>query len=309
MTELGLPRNYVTQEKARVQSEKDVSVDKMRSLLELAFKRLRVDKVFRSKALLNGIVVELVTNCAHQYDFWTQNWWMAPNEVLPHGRVYSAIGVNGMEPSAHYCPDINAAVFFNTEYYGQCKSWTLGLAAAILEKKFNTHSLHAACVDVNGKGVAMIAPTGTGKTTQAFKLFKLPEAKILGDDWLYVEHAQFEEKAQLIGRQPEKSLYMRTEIEEVEPWIRPIFEKISMENVVVERGQGECHALYCEGWCYHCFGNSRAMVKREDLLGAEKVADETILKLVVLLEETTLAQRKLFFPPKKLFKFSEQAST
>lgn len=119
MSALALPRNYITKEKARVKSDKNVAIDKMESLLEMAIKKLRVGKVFRSKALLNGIVVELVTNCAHQYDFWAQNWWNAPSEVLPHGIVYSAVGVEGMEPSASYCPEQNTAIFFNTEYYTQ----------------------------------------------------------------------------------------------------------------------------------------------------------------------------------------------
>ncbi|MFX1521210.1 MAG: hypothetical protein ACFFCD_14955 [Promethearchaeota archaeon] len=294
-----LPRNYITKEKARVKSDKNISVEKLESLLEIAYRNYISSRVFRSKALLNGIIIELVTNSAHQYDFWLRNWWVAPDEVLPHGIIYSVYGVEGMDPAAYYCPERYTAVFVNTEYYGQCKSWALGIAAIILEKQFNTHSLHSACVDVDGKGVAIIAPTGTGKSTQAFKLFKRPNAKILGDDWLYIKHPLPGEDKPLIGRQPEKSLYMRTDAEENEPWLRDIFDKSPVENVEIVEGQGECMAEDCEGWCYHCFGNSRAIIKREDLLGPEKVADETIVSLVVLLRRDKVNPAEVWLNPQE----------
>ncbi len=294
-----LPRNYFTKEKSRVQSDKKISVDKLESLIEIAHKEYLNSGVFRSKALLNGIVVELITNSAHQYDFWLRNWWSAPDEVLPHGIIYSVYGVEDMDSFAYYCPERYTAVFVNTEYYGQAKSWALGIAAIILEKQFNTHSLHSACVDVGGKGVAIIAPTGTGKSTQAFKLFQRPDAKILGDDWLYIKHPLPGEDNLLIGRQPEKSLYMRTDIEETETWMREIFDKSPVENVEIVEGEDECVADDCDGWCYHCFGNSRAMIKREDLLGPDKVGDETVVRLVVLLRRDKVNPAEVWLSPKE----------
>ena len=294
-----LPRNYITKEKSRVQSDKKISVYKLESLIEIAHKKYQNTRVFRSKALLNGIVVELITNSAHQYDFWLRNWWPAPEEVLPHGIIYSVYGVEDLDHFAYYCPERYTAVFVNTEYYGQAKSWALGIAAIILEKQFNTHSLHSACVDVGGKGVAIIAPTGTGKSTQAFRLFKRPDTKILGDDWLYIKHPLLGKDNSLIGRQPEKSLYMRTDIEETEIWMREIFDKSPVENVEIVEDEGECVADDCDGWCYHCFGNSRAMVQREDLLGPEKVGDETIVRLVVLLRRDKVNPAEVWLSPKE----------
>lgn len=91
------------------------------------------------------------------------------------------------------------------------------MSAAILEKR-GTHSIHGACVEVAGKGVIIIAPKGTGKTTQAFKLLMRPDGRIAGDDWVYIRFPKrTNRKMPLIGTQSEKSLYMRTENEADQP--------------------------------------------------------------------------------------------
>ena len=210
--------NCATASTSRAKSEKNVPKAKFLELRDLAERRLRASESFRSRANLNGVTVEFWGNSRHQFDFWKLNW----NETSSHdidGRIFSANGVPGFEPSAYYCPETNESVFFNTEYYGQCKSWALGMAAAVLEEKHNTHSIHGACVDVGGKGVIIVAPTGTGKTTQAFRLMQLPNGRIVGDDWVYIDHDEGDKLGYLVGRQPEKSLYMRTETQLREDWL------------------------------------------------------------------------------------------
>ncbi len=176
--------NYITSSTARVKSDKNVPRAKFETLKAIAEKKLHEAPAVRSKANLNGVTVEFYGNSKHQKDFWKLNWKEAPDSSHPDARIYSAYGVEGHEPTAYYCPETHESVFFNTEYYGQCKSWALGMAAAIMEEKRNTHSIHGACVDVSGKGVIIVAPTGTGKTTQAFKLMELPGGRIVGDDWV-----------------------------------------------------------------------------------------------------------------------------
>ena len=160
--------NYITQSRARVKGNKNTPAGEFIPLLGKAKAVLRASGAKTLGANLNGVVEELITNSEHQADFWTNNWWSADKKVLPHARIYSAIGVDGLEPSAYYCPELHTALFLNTEYYGQCKSWALGMAAAILEKNFNTLSIHGATALYKGKGVVIIAPTGTGKTTHSF---------------------------------------------------------------------------------------------------------------------------------------------
>jgi len=301
--------NYLTSSTSRVKSDKNVTKARFSELRATAEKQLAVGASYRSKANLNSVTVEFWGNSKHQYDFWKLNWWDADPERPPDARIFSAFGVNGVEPSAYYCPETNESVFFNTEYYGQCKSWALGMAAAVLEDKRNTHSIHGACVDVNGKGVIIVAPTGTGKTTQSFKLMELSDGRIVGDDWVYIDHNEGRRLGYLIGRQPEKSLYMRTETQLTKSWLRKTFDESKCENVVVRKNdceftegstgcrlnRGTC--VFDEGmeWCYYAFGNSRALVPRQNLLGPSKIADEAKIKLLVLLQrdETSPAEARL----------------
>ena len=289
--------NYVTASTSRARSDKNVSRERFEKLKHRAVEALESVKSFRSRANLNGVIVEFWGNSRHQYDFWRLNWKEALPSSLPDARIISAFGIEGVEPSAYYCPETHESIFFNTEYYGQCKSWALGTAAAVLEQEKNTHSIHGACVDVEGSGVIIVAPTGTGKTTQAFKLMELPGGRMVGDDWVYINHTEGRQLGYLLGRQPEKSLYMRTETQLAKPWLREIFDESKCENVVTRKeacefteGLTGCRlsrsdCVFDKGlsWCYYAFGNSRALVPREKLFGADKVTDQARIKVLVLL--------------------------
>ena len=289
--------NYITASTSRVKSDKNVPEDKFEKLKATAETKLEQDGATRSKADLNGVTVELYGNSKHQQDFWRLNWNKAESTSQVDARIYSAFDVEGEEPSAYYCPETHESVFFNTEYYGQCKSWALGMAAAIMEEKRNTHSIHGACVDVSGRGVIIVAPTGTGKTTQAFKLMELPGGRIVGDDWVYIDHNEGEKLGHLIGRQPERSLYMRTETQMSKPWLRKLFDESKCENITTNKENCEftegpvgcklthSKCVFEDGLdsCYYAFGNSRALVPRERLYGPGKVTDQATIRLLVLL--------------------------
>jgi hypothetical protein len=287
--------NYITASQGRVASTKDLTPAKLDEILAKVKPHLTKDSTYEWDANINGIIVKLVTNSLHQYEFWSQNWWPGPNNdsVLPHGKIYSVHNVPNMETHAYYCPERQTAVFVNTEYYGQCKSWALGLACHILEQKYNTHSIHGACAEIDGKGVVIIAPTGTGKTTQVNKLFQHARGRVVGDDWIYIKHPENIDQIAspiLEVTQPERSLYVRTENAKEEKWLQPIFDRCMLENVITdaaacEHQPGETCGIKDEGnsKCYWGFGNSRALIPREWMAGKEKVGDKANLKLIVLL--------------------------
>jgi hypothetical protein len=292
--------NYSTSSRARVTGDKACPPGRFNSLLEQAEARLAATGFQSMSADLNGISVELTTNSRHQADFWAANWWPARKGALPDARIHSVLGVEGLEPSAYYCPQLRSALFVNTEYYGQCKSWALGMAAAILEQRHSTLSIHGATALFRGKGVVIIAPTGTGKTTHAFKLFQDREGKICGDDWAYVKFPDGEEgkrPGHLVARQPERALYMRSESQKEQEWLRGVFDRSMNENVTTAKedcehtlGPARCsltnrRCVFDDGWgwCHYSFGNSRVLVRREEILGPEKVVDEVPIDLVVLL--------------------------
>ncbi len=313
--------NYVTASQGRVGSTKDLGPAQLESLLARVTPVLTKDTTYVWDANINGIVVRLVTNSRHQYDFWVQNWWPGPNDesVLPHGVIYSVTGVPDEPVHAYYCPSRYAAVFVNTEYYGQCKSWALGVAAHILEERFHTHSIHGACADVDGKGVVVIAPTGTGKTTQVNKLFQHARGRVVGDDWVYIKHPPNVDALPnpiLEVTQPERSLYVRTENAHEEPWLRSVFDRCMLENVVTDAANchhkpGEACAIRDHGdvKCYWGFGNSRAMLPREWMAGPEKVGDKTTMKLMVLLRRDNESPAEVSLNPDEAIKILREGKT
>lgn len=288
--------NYTTESRARVKGDKSTPKSEFLPLLERAKSTLAKTGSASHKADLNGVTVELSTNSKHQAEFWSQNWWKASESADPKARICSVIGMEGIEPSAYYCPELRTALFANTEYYGQCKSWALGIAAAVLEREANTLSIHGATALYKEKGVVIVAPTGTGKTTQSFKIFLNDEGKICGDDWAYVRFP-LTPKEPLVARQPERALYVRSESQKEQGWLRDVFDKSMNENVTMRKDEceypkgtdgcsltgGRCVFDDGKHWCYYAFGNSRVLVKREDILGPEKVVDEVPINLVVLL--------------------------
>lgn len=290
--------NFHTASQGRVDSTKDMTSRAMQAKLDEVLPHLHFSQTFRRIANIDGILVELITNSRHQYDFWCENWHPASGHVRPHGTIYSINNVPGHDAHAFYCPTTDTALFVNTEYYGQCKSWALGLAAVILERKFNTHSIHGAAAEVAGKGIVLIAPTGTGKTTQVNRLMQHPKGMVIGDDWVYIGHPTgLGDDDKLEVYQPEVSLYVRTENAENEPWLVPVFDRCKVENVVSTRGacenpsclEGDCMFEQGYDYCYWGFGNSRALLPRDWMMGPAKVKDTTPIDLIVLLRRDEAA--------------------
>ncbi|MDG6911204.1 MAG: hypothetical protein JRN18_02520 [Nitrososphaerota archaeon] len=312
----GALNNYITKSRARVKGDKKTSASEFSRLLVLARPVLSEQTTRSLKADLNGVVIELETNSDHQAEFWETNWAKADPSAPAKAKIYSAMGVEGVEPSAYYCPDLKSALFLNTEYYGQCKSWALGIAAAVLERESDTLSIHGATALYRDKGVVIIAPTGTGKTTQAFQIFMDAAGKICGDDWAYVRFPNPVPKTPsrpLVARQPERALYMRSESQKEQGWLREVFDRSMGENITSSKeecefpeGEAGCsvthqRCVFNDGkkWCYYAFGNSRVLVKREDLLGPGKVVDEVPVNLVVLLRRDDHSPAEVRLAPKE----------
>jgi len=149
-------------------------------------------------AIIHGVRVRMFTNSEHHCDFWVHNWFSPEEwkqatgketEERPVVIVYALTGVEGEQPAAYYNRDASEIIFFNTSYYGQLKSWTLGAVGRVLAEEYGIHSIHGACVAFNGRAILYIAPTGTGKSTSSYGLTSYPGARFHSDDWVYVRHA------------------------------------------------------------------------------------------------------------------------
>jgi hypothetical protein len=133
------------------------------------------------------------------------------------------------------------AFVFNIDYYGWIKSVALAVAGDMLEDQHRIHSVHGASLDINGLGVTLIAPSGTGKTTHSWGLLRAEGARLVSDDWFYVR---------LSNRPPlafgsEKNCYVDADIAKVWGEYRGLVEKAVFDkqgravvNVRFIAGQG-----------------------------------------------------------------------
>lgn len=262
--------NVHTQVKARVPSDTNLTKREMDPLVERAEGLLPYDHLYMWNASIDGVVVQLRTNNFHLIDFWIDNWFPAPLEdIHPHGVMYAVTGVAGMEPHAYYCTQTHTAVFFNSDYYGQCKSWALGMVADFMEMQRNVHSIHGALVDIGGCGVAFIAPTGTGKSTHSYGLvLSLPQARIHSDDWFYVAYQGGKERGRATAYISERQFYLRTDLAANFPRMAELLDRCKLENV---------------GQTYDEVPNSRAMLDPRWIGGEECFVHVTRVRAVVLL--------------------------
>jgi hypothetical protein len=260
--------NYTTNVKGRVKADKEISVEERNKLVKMAEDKLDSGfEIYHWNANIHGIIVKLKTDSFHLYDFWVENWFSAPrtHTVMPHGLIYAVNGVPGYEPSAYYNHETRTAIFVNTEYYGQCKSWALGIAADILETQHNVHSIHGSCAVVYGKGIVLIAPTGTGKSTHTWGLMQLPDGKIHSDDWIFTTY----KKGLAMADISERKFYLRTDMVTSFPNLEPMLRRSRCENVKDDD--------------FTSFGNSRALLDPEWIAGPDKFVERAVVKSVVLL--------------------------
>jgi hypothetical protein len=239
------------------------------------------------QAVIGGMPVFLQTNSHHAGNFWSRNWFLTDRAAVEEaGRRYDIpcvkmwCAIERRDPDsagAYYCAETNECVFWNTDYYGQMKSWALG-AAGVELARFDIHSIHGAVVDVSGRGVLIIAPTGTGKSTYTQLLAHIGRfdpryrGHINSDDWVYVKDG--------VATPSERHIYVRTnavhdDVAEAEMpadmrELKRIFDRHPAENVPVRGGARR----------YSEVPNSRCMI---DPGALAPVTYATPIDLVVLL--------------------------
>jgi hypothetical protein len=285
--------NYITTTRRRVESS--IVGKNERDELVARAERVLGNESLGWKASIDGFCMQLFTNSNHLDEFWRENWFSMPREVKSHGRLYAVVDPTLEEgkPHAFYNPDTKTAVIFNTEYYGQVKSWALGVACDIAEDQHDIHSIHGSCVEVDGKGIVLIAPTGTGKSTHSYALLNMEGARLHSDDWVYVRFIGGE-KGRASADISERKFYIRTNIARVFPEIRPLLDRCKLENVIPLspeeaeklRSQGisedEMRVLTSDPYIAHEY--SRAMLDPLWIAGPEKFVDTTRAMKVILLK-------------------------
>ncbi len=139
------------------------------------------------KANLSGTCIKLLTNVEEFKEMWEDNFKSMNEDIRPHGRIF-ALETKGEEPRVLYEPISKTCFLLDYNYYGYVKSLALAVSGDFLEEYHSIHSrhsVHGAAVDYKGVGTAIIAPSGVGKTTQAYGLILEEDVRLIADDWFY----------------------------------------------------------------------------------------------------------------------------
>jgi len=294
-------QNFMTHPRKMTETDTAITVEERDALVQEAEAALPYDRYFEWNANINGIIIQLRTNVPHLYDFWVENWYPAQleSDLEPHGIIYAVDGVPGRKPYAYYNPEMKTAVLFNTTYYGQVRSWALGMVAHISQRLLDVHGVRAACLDYDGRGLALIGPKGLGRGSVFFRLLEDDRARFLTNDWTFVRYRGHE----AVADSPERKFYFKTGIAQALPRYARIFDRSKCENVVTTRAdwtnikelEDECPLDLGEPYCYWGSTDSRALVDPAWIRGAQGYVKRSRLQAVVLLtyEPNTPAVEKL----------------
>jgi aspartate/methionine/tyrosine aminotransferase len=282
-------QNVMTHPKGMTEAETGISVEERDALVQEAEAALPYDRYFEWNANINGIIIQLRTNVPHLYDFWVENWYPAQleSDLEPHGIIYAVDGVPGRTPYAYYNPDMKTAILFNTSYYGQVRSWALGMVAHASERLLDVHGVRAACIDYTGDGLALIGPKGMKRGSTFFRLLEDDACRFLTNDWVFVRYRGDE----AIADAPERKFYFKTSIVKSISRYARTFDRSKCENVVTNRADwsnmkdldDECPLDLGEPYCYWGSTDSRAMVDPAWIGGQQKYVKRSRLKTIALL--------------------------
>lgn len=230
-----------------------ISTEEKDELMEKYGERL----LYGEKADIYGCCIKLLTDIKYVKERWEESFYPMSAHVRSHGRLI-VTNEEKAEQKVLYDPLSKTAFLFNIDYYGWVKSLALSVASDILEDNHGINSVHGACVDIDGKGVCLIAPPGAGKTTHTYGLLRLKGIRVVSDDWFFVrltgDHA--------FAFASEKNFYIQADIAEIWGEYQKLVEKAEFDS----RG--------------------RAVVNVRWVVGKGKILPMTTLRKAILLKRS-----------------------
>jgi hypothetical protein len=249
-----------------------ITPDKKDELLE----ELKEKVFYEKKAELAGACIKLNTDNHDFKDMWEDNFKQMSDYIRPHGRVFALSDEGGFR--VLYEPISKTCFIFNSDYYGWIKSLALAVAGDFLEEYVSIHSrysVHGAAIDFKGRGVSIIAPSGTGKTTHSYGLLLRRGSRLVSDDWYYTRILG----EIVIARASERNCYIREDIASIFPEFEILVETKKLDN----RG--------------------RAVADIRHVLGVSRAKDETVIEKVIFLKRDPDDEPYFTLSPKEALDF------
>ncbi len=230
---------------------KMMSIEEKDMLMEKYGERL----LYEERADIYGCCIKLLTDIKYVKERWEESFYPMSAHVRSHGRLIVTNEEN-LEQQVFYDPLSKTAFLINIDYYGWVKSLALSVASDILEDNHGINSAHGACVDVDGKGVCLIAPSGTGKTTHTYGLLRIEGVRAVSDDWFFVRFMG----GQAVAFASEKNFYIQADIANVWDEYQKLVEKAEFDS------------------------KGRAVVNVRWVVGKGKILPMTTIKKAILLK-------------------------
>jgi hypothetical protein len=222
---------------------------------EALYRQYESRLLYTNKADVYGCCIKLLTEIERVKNEWEDNFFTMGENTRSHGRLIVLQEPN--QPlNVKYDPYTKTAFLTNVDYYGWIKSIALAVAGDVLEDEHSIFSVHGAAIDIGCGGISIIAPSGTGKTTHSWGLLRLPNGRLVSDDWYFVRLGSREPLA--FGS--EKNCYIEADIGKIWNEYEQLVDKATLDS------------------------KGRAVVNVRWIVGAGGVIPMTTMKKIILLK-------------------------
>lgn len=212
---------------SNISVETGVGFERMAELRAKADRHLGYESKYVWDVSINGIKIQLRTNNPEILDLWRDNWYPAPmghESMHPHGVLYAITGMKHIDPFCAYHPESKTAFAFNIDFYGKIRSLALGVVMDFVESREEIHFIRGSLVEVGGEGIAFLSRADAGRTTHAFLLLQMDEARIHSHEWIYAEHLGGE-KGRISTHSSERAFFLRSDVTQINPRLSELIKR------------------------------------------------------------------------------------
>ncbi len=224
---------------------------------ERMMEKIYSSRLYERKAAIHGACLKFFTDSREFKEMWEDNFEPMPDWIRPHARLF-AVSNGSKKLRVLYEPASKTVIAYNCDYYGWIKSIALALVADFFEDFTSEHrrySVHGSFVDYGGKGVAIVGPSKSGKTTLTYGLLLEKSYNFLTDDWFFVRLAD----GDTLVYASEKNSYIRSDLAENWPALAKRLKGLKRDD------------------------RQRAIVDVKRFFGGNRIRKNSILSLFVIL--------------------------